>query len=79
MSRHNLVLPELGLGDRPIVLSMWLVKQGGVVVQGDPVVEVMAEGVTVDLPAPADGVLVEKLVADGEPLSVGQRLAVILS
>ena len=56
---------------------MWLVKEGARVAEGDPVVEVLAGSVTVDLPAPADGILVEKLVADGEPLAVGQRLAVI--
>ena len=61
------------------MLSLWLVKEGARVVEGDPVVEVMADGVTVDLPAPADGVLLEKLVAEGESLAVGQRLAEIQS
>ena len=72
-----IILPELGLVDQPIVLSLWLVKEGSQVVEGEPVVEVMADGVTVDLPAPADGVLLEKLVAEGESLNVGQRLAAI--
>ena len=72
-----IILPELGLVDQPIVLSLWLVKEGLQVVEGEPVVEVMADGVTVDLPASADGVLLEKLVAEGESLNVGQRLAVI--
>ena len=74
-----IILPELGLPDRPIVLSLWLVKEGARVVADDPVVEVMADGVTVDLPAPADGVLIDKLVSEGELLAVGQRLAVIQS
>ena len=26
--RHNLVLPDLGLGDRPITISLWLVELG---------------------------------------------------
>jgi pyruvate/2-oxoglutarate dehydrogenase complex dihydrolipoamide acyltransferase (E2) component len=77
MSLRHLLLPDLGIDDRPIVLSMWLVKEGTPVAAGDPVVEVLAGAVTVDLPAPADGILVRKLVADGEPLTVGQRLAVL--
>ena len=77
MSSHNLLLPDLGLGDRPIVLSLWLVKEGTQVTEGEPVVEVMAGEATVDLPSPADGTLVEHLVDEGEAIAVGCRLAVI--
>lgn len=77
MPPHNLILPDLGLGDQPIALGMWLVKRGARVAEGEPVAEVMAGCVTVDLPAPADGILARKLVAEGELLAVGQRLAVI--
>lgn len=77
MPLQHLILPDLGLGKQPIVLSMWLVKAGARVAEGEPVVEVMAGAVTVDLPAPADGVLAEKLVAEGESLVTGKRLAVI--
>ena len=73
----DLTLPDLGIDDQPIVLSLWLVKERSQVTEGEPVVEVMAGAVTVDLPAPADGVLAEKLVAEGESLTVGQRLALI--
>jgi pyruvate/2-oxoglutarate dehydrogenase complex dihydrolipoamide acyltransferase (E2) component len=37
----------------------------------------MADGVTVDLPAPVDGIVAKKLAAEGETLTVGQRLAII--
>ena len=77
MSHTNLTLPDLGLGDQPIVLSMWFVKEGANVAEGDLIVEVLAGVATVDLPAPADGILSRKLVAEGDTLAVGQRLAVI--
>lgn len=77
MNGRHLILPDLGFDDEPIALSMWLVKEGTRVAQGDPVVEVLAGSVTIDLPAPTDGIVTEKLVAQGEPLAVGQRLAVI--
>jgi pyruvate/2-oxoglutarate dehydrogenase complex dihydrolipoamide acyltransferase (E2) component len=77
MNRKHLTLPDLGLDDQPIVLSMWLVKEATRVAAGEPVVEVLAGSVTVDLPAPTDGILIEKLVADGESLTIGQRLAII--
>lgn len=77
MTRHELLLPDLGLGNRPITISLWLVAQGDRVSEGEPVVEIVAGPVVVDLPAPVDGVLVETLVSEDEPLAVGQRLAVI--
>jgi pyruvate/2-oxoglutarate dehydrogenase complex dihydrolipoamide acyltransferase (E2) component len=74
-----LTLPDLGLDDQPITVSLWLVKEGRRVREGEPVVEVLCGGVTVDLPAPDDGVLVKKLVAEGDTLTAGQVLAEIAS
>ncbi len=79
MSRHELQLPDLGLPGQPIRAGLWLVVEGSRVVQGDPMLEVVAGSVLVDLPAPADGLLVEILVTEDEPLEVGQSLAVIQS
>jgi pyruvate dehydrogenase E2 component (dihydrolipoamide acetyltransferase) len=76
-ARRHVVLPDLGVGDGPVVLSLWLVKVGERVAAGEPVAEVMAGPATVDLPSPADGVLAEKLAAEGERLAIGQRLAAI--
>jgi 2-oxoglutarate dehydrogenase E2 component (dihydrolipoamide succinyltransferase) len=78
-SRHDLVLPDLGLGARDIFLSLWLVRAGSEVTQGDRLVEVLADGVTVDLPAPVSGVLVEQLSGEEELIRVGQTLAIIES
>jgi len=77
MSRRALILPDLGLGDRPITVSMWLVDRGGQVFEGDPLVELLAGEATVDLPSPATGILVKKLVAEDDLVRVGQRLGVI--
>jgi pyruvate/2-oxoglutarate dehydrogenase complex dihydrolipoamide acyltransferase (E2) component len=79
MPRHEINLPNLGLGDLPIRLSLWLVKRGSRLAEGDQVAEVLAGGVTIDLPSPVEGTLVETLVGEGEPITVGQRLAVIES
>jgi pyruvate/2-oxoglutarate dehydrogenase complex dihydrolipoamide acyltransferase (E2) component len=77
MARYELTLPDLGIDDQPIRASLWLVKQGARVAEGDPVLEVLCGGATVDLPAPRDGILVEKLVAEDDILKVGQTLGVI--
>lgn len=72
---YPLVLPDLGMGDRPIVLSLWLVPAGSEVTEGDRIVEVLADGVTVDLPAPASGMLVDISAGEDDRIEVGQLLA----
>lgn len=79
MTRHQLIMPELGIDEKPIRLSLWLVRPGERVAREDPLVEVLAGPATVDLPAGADGVLLQTLVEEDEPLQVGQTLAVIES
>lgn len=75
--RHALVVPELGIHDQPLVLSLWLVERGSVVVAGDRLVEVLAGGVTVDLSAPASGTLSERLVHEDQSVRPGMVLGVI--
>ena len=75
---RKLFLPDLGLAETPVVVSRWHVAVGQVVIEGDRLLEVLAGNVTVDLPAPASGILSETLVAPQEPLTAGQTLAIIL-
>jgi pyruvate/2-oxoglutarate dehydrogenase complex dihydrolipoamide acyltransferase (E2) component len=77
MTRHELVLPQLGLDDQPMKTGLWLVEPGGRVAAGDPVLEVVVGSAVIDLAAPASGVLAETLVDEDAPLQTGQRLAVI--
>jgi 2-oxoglutarate dehydrogenase E2 component (dihydrolipoamide succinyltransferase) len=74
-----LLLPELGMGETPVVASVWLVEVGADVIEGERLLEVVAGAATVDLPSPATGRLVELLVDEDDELTVGQRLAVIAS
>lgn len=75
--QHVLRVPELGLGQTPLVASLWLVRRGSEVTAGDRVLEVLAGDVTVDLSSPASGILRELLVADDQPIVVAQALAII--
>jgi pyruvate/2-oxoglutarate dehydrogenase complex dihydrolipoamide acyltransferase (E2) component len=49
------------------------------VAEGDPLLELVAGDVTVDLPAPASGVLAEQFVEEDDPVEVGQVLGVIIA
>ena len=77
MPRVELLVPELGLDDQPIRLSGWLVPRGRRVEEGEAVAEILTGPATVDLPAPAAGVLIRRLVEVDEPVVVGQVIAVI--
>jgi pyruvate/2-oxoglutarate dehydrogenase complex dihydrolipoamide acyltransferase (E2) component len=78
-SRHTLSLPDLEVGDVAIVASVWHVGVGGEVSCGESILEILAGDVVIDLPAPVNGVLINRLVAEDEPLVRGQPLAVIAS
>jgi 2-oxoglutarate dehydrogenase E2 component (dihydrolipoamide succinyltransferase) len=76
-SHHILTLPELGAGEMPITVSLWLVEVGDEVTEGDRLLEVCFGAVSVDIPAPLGGMLIEALVAEDDVLQVGQQLGVI--
>ena len=75
MSVAELVLADLDLPGVPIVASAWHAKVGQRVVAGDRLVEVTAGDVTIDLAAPASGILAEQCVRIDDSLSIGQILA----
>jgi pyruvate dehydrogenase E2 component (dihydrolipoamide acetyltransferase) len=73
----DVVMPQLGETVREGTISAWRKQIGDEVGPDEPLFEVETDKVTVDVPAPAAGVLVEILVPVGERVEVGARLAVI--
>ena len=55
----------------------WLKEVGEPVEEGEPLVEIDAEKVTVEMPSPAAGVLARIIVGEGETVPVREVLAVI--
>jgi len=72
--RSQLCVPELGISGMPLTVSLWLVAEGAVVIEGDRVVELLAGGVTIDLEAPISGRLVQ-LVDEDETVTAGAVIA----
>ena len=60
-----------------MVLSLWFADPGEVVYEGDRLVEVLVNGATFDVPAPATGRLVQQLVFPDELISAGQVLGTV--
>ena len=74
-SRRQLSLPDLDLPGVTAMASSWLADVGSRVVEGDRLVEISAGDVTVDLSAPASGILAKRCVGIDQPLTIGQVLA----
>lgn len=70
-----ILLPELGA--TPVVLSLWYADLGDRVFQGDRLVEVLVNGASFDVLAPATGKLSERRAYPKDPLLPGQVLGVV--
>jgi pyruvate dehydrogenase E2 component (dihydrolipoamide acetyltransferase) len=68
-------LPEIGEGTAEGEIIKWLVAVGDEVVEDTPLVEVMTDKATVEIPSPGPGVIAELRAAEGQVVDVG---AVIL-
>lgn len=68
-------LPELAESVVEGEIVRWLVAEGDHVEQDQPVVEVMTDKVTVELPSPYAGVLQKQLVAEGAVVPVHEPIA----
>ena len=73
--RAEVILPEIG--STSVRLSVWFADPGDPVYEGDRLVEVLVEGATFDVPAPATGRFIEKLAFPDDPLEPGQVLGIV--
>lgn len=73
----SLVVPDLGMGGARMTVSVWLVRRGAEVTEGDRLVEILVGAATVDLPAPTSGRLARKLVEEDDEVRVGEVLGIV--
>jgi pyruvate/2-oxoglutarate dehydrogenase complex dihydrolipoamide acyltransferase (E2) component len=72
---EDLVVPDLGDQVAEATFIRWLVGAGDQVAEGDPIAEVEAEKVNVEIPAPRALHVVELLASEGQTVAVGQPIA----
>ncbi len=73
----DVVMPQLGETVSEGTITVWHKKVGDTVSAEEVLFEVSTDKVDTEIPAPAAGVLTEIVVAEGETVGVGTRLAVI--
>jgi pyruvate/2-oxoglutarate dehydrogenase complex dihydrolipoamide acyltransferase (E2) component len=75
--RHVVNLPKLGDTADDVVVLEWLVAEGDVVVEGDPLLSVETNKIDTEVPSPVSGRLVERLVSVDDEVATGAAIAVM--
>ncbi len=75
MARFEFRLPDIGEGLAEAEVAKWLVAVGDRVKEDQPVVEMMTDKASVELPSPGTGTVIEKLAAEGDVVKTGAVLA----
>ncbi len=70
-------LPDIGEGIHEGEVVKWLVKEGDVVKEDQPMIEVMTDKATVEIPSPKAGTILKLMYKEGEIAKVGAVLVTI--
>ena len=79
MAKIDFKLPDIGEGIAEGEIVKWLVKAGDVVKEHQPVVEVMTDKATVEVPSPAAGTIGELRAQAGQTVPVGSVIFTLLT
>jgi pyruvate dehydrogenase E2 component (dihydrolipoamide acetyltransferase) len=74
---YEFKLPDIGEGVVEGEIVRWLVAEGDVLRQDQPMVEIMTDKATVEIPAPRAGRVVKRMYAEGQTCPVGKVLIAI--
>ncbi|WP_052889618.1 2-oxo acid dehydrogenase subunit E2 [Thermogemmatispora carboxidivorans] len=75
----RVIMPALGMAQETGKILRWLKREGEPVNQGEPLAEIETDKATVELEAPASGLLSAVTASEGEDIPVGQQIALILA
>ena len=73
----KVLVPLLGEGVEEVTVTKWLKKEGDLVNELEPLLEVNTDKVDTEIPAPASGTVLKILAEEGDPAKVGAILAFI--
>jgi pyruvate dehydrogenase E2 component (dihydrolipoamide acetyltransferase) len=75
----NVIMPALELAQETGKVLRWLKSAGDTVSKGEPIVEIETDKVTVEIEAPASGVLRQVTAREGDVVPVGKTIALIFA
>lgn len=75
----NIIMPKMGESINEGTVIKWHKKIGDSVIQDEIIFEISTDKVDTEIPAPADGILTDITVKEGETVEVGTTVAVLQS
>jgi len=75
----NVIMPALEMAQETGKVIHWLKRPGEAVRKGEPIVEIETDKVTVEIEAPASGVLRDVTANEGDVVPVGRTIALIVA
>lgn len=75
----NVIMPALEMAQDSGKILRWLKSEGASVTKGEPLLEIETDKVTVEIEAPASGILTNITAREGDVVPVGQTIAMILA
>jgi pyruvate/2-oxoglutarate dehydrogenase complex dihydrolipoamide acyltransferase (E2) component len=76
-TQTEVVMPQMGVSVSEGTVTKWLRQLGEPIGRDEPLLEISTDKVDTEVPSPAEGVVAQILVAEGETVEVGTVLAVI--
>src|SRR5271157_6340952 len=73
----DVTMPQMGESVVEGTIAKWLVKEGDVVTEDQPLVEISTDKVDTEIPSPGAGRIAKIVAAEGQTIPVGATLAVI--
>ena len=73
----GVIMPALELAQETGKVLRWIKSPGDTVAKGEPIVEIETDKVTVEIEAPASGILRDVSAQEGDVVPVGRTIAVI--
>ena len=77
-TRIEVVMPQMGVSVSEGTITKWLRQAGEAIALDEPLLEISTDKVDTEVPSPAEGIVAEILVQEGETVEVGTVLALIV-
>ena len=76
-TQTEVVMPQMGVSVSEGTITKWLRQVGDSIGRDEPLLEISTDKVDTEVPSPAEGVVTQILVQEGETVEVGTVLATI--
>jgi 2-oxoglutarate dehydrogenase E2 component (dihydrolipoamide succinyltransferase) len=71
----DVVIPKIGESVATVLIARWRVAPGGAVTEGEPMLDIDSDKASMEVPAPATGVVTELLAGEGDEVAVSAVVA----